>query len=795
MSCAERHVGTPASGTHGTDVVRQAVHKKKLEGTLMHHAGRAAILTTLSRGLLLVLAMAGVDAAPLSATHMTIRAGLADYQVFQRDTSGAATIRFSAVLSERQSGKVECRVIAQRSGAVAADWHEVGTCRGGQVQATLARLITGGPYAVQVRVVASNGGVIAEKEVRHILVGDLWVLAGQSNMQGIGELRDAPEPSILVNSYGFDEQWSFAADPLHWLLDSPDPVHHGGRAPEELARARAAAKRDPQTGVGLALPFAKELVARTGVPIGLVPCAHGGTAMEQWDPAKRDQGGISLYGSMFRRFLAVGGRVRGVLWYQGESDANQSQAPLFHDRFLALVAAIRRDFGDPQLPFYFVQLGRYVAAHENPYWNVIREQQRLCAVELPHAGMVTAIDLPLDDPIHISSKGHERLGRRLARLVLRDLFGHSEIQPGPTLADIAIIPFRFPRYRLTFAGVNGRLCSPPVPSGFSIRDSQGQDLRLIYKVELAATEPCIDLYLRQASPPDAQLWYGWGLDPHCTVTDELDMGLPAFGPVNLNQVALQSFIQRAQVSPRDVSLATLLPQVVGLASDQRATLLPLVQEMLAAFPAEERFTRLPFLFALGDLSEWRTYVERARSASLATRKELARTWSTSAHFPALSCKFITKWQVVGPFDNSDDKGFDRPFGPERSGVTTASYADGLGGAVTWQQAEADREGFLDLTGCFAVKENAIAYARAEVHASQEVDTILLVGSDDGVAVWLNGRLVHAEHRHRAASPAQDLVVVHLDKGSNIILAKVEQVAGDWGLYLQLVDPVSTLSYD
>ncbi len=760
----------------------------------MHYAKRVTILTSLSAGLLLLLATAA-GTTSRAASHLTIRAGLADYQVFQRDSSGAATITFSATLSERQNGTVECRVIAQRTGAVVADWHEVGTCQRGQVEATLTRLTTGGPYAVQVRVVAGNGAVIAEKEVRHVLVGDLWVLAGQSNMEGIGELRGAPEPSVLVNSYGFDEQWSFAADPLHWLLDSPDPVHHGGRPPEELARARAAAKRDPQTGAGLALPFAKELVARTGVPIGLVPCAHGGTSMEQWDPAKKDQGGASLYGSMYRRFLAVGGKVRGVLWYQGESDANQTEAALFHDRFLALVAAIRQDFGDPQLPFYFVQLGRYVTARENPYWNVIREQQRLCAMELAHAGMVTAIDLPLDDPIHISTKGLERLGKRLAMLVLRDLFGHSQIQPGPTLTDIEIVPFRYPRYRLTFAGVNGRLCSPPVPSGFSIRDSQGQDLRLIYKVELAATEPCIDLYLRQAPPPDAQLWYGWGVDPHCTVTDELDMALPAFGPVELNQVALQTFIRRAQVSPRDASLPALLPQVVGLASGQQATLLPLVREVLATFPAEERIPRLPFLFALGDLSEWQTYLERARSASLTGRKELAKTWATSAHFPALSCKFISTWQVVGPFDNSDDKGFDRPFGPERSGLTTASYADGVGGAVTWQQAEANREGFLDLTGCFDVKTNAIAYARAEVQAAQELETVLLLGSDDGVAVCLNGRLVHAEHAHRAAAPAQDLVVVRLDQGTNTILAKVEQVGGDWGLYLQLVDPGSILNYD
>jgi sialate O-acetylesterase len=594
-------------------------------------------------------------------------------------------------------------------------------------------------------------------------------------MQGIGDLREAEDPSISVNCYGFDEKWGIAADPLHWLLDSPDPVHHGGRTPSELAKARAAAKRDAQTGAGLGLPFAKELVARTGVPIGLVPCAHGGTSMEQWDPAKRDQGGASLYGSMYRRFKAVGRKLRGVPCYQGESDANQTAARLFRERFLAFVAAVRRDFGNPELPFYYVQLGRYVTANENPYWNVVREEQRLCAVQLTHAGMVASIDLPLDDPIHVSTAGHKRLGRRLALLVLRDLFGCRDIWPGLQLADISIVPFRYPCYRLHFVGANGRLCRSTPPMGFSIRSSEGEDLRLIYKLEASSSEPSIDLYLRQARPPDAYLWYGWGLDPHCTVTDELDMALPAFGPVELSQVTLETLVKRAEVSPADPSLAAMLPQVVSLARNDKQRIHPLVQAVVKASPPELRLVRQPFVFALGDLSAWDLYLAQARSASLARRKELARTWTTSAHFPGLSCRFTTKWQVVGPFDNGDDAGLDRPYGPERS-----SYEDGLGGTVAWQPAEANREGFLDLTACFAVKENAVAYAFAEVQATEELETLLLLGSDDGVALSVNGELVHREHVHRAAAPAQDLFVVRLRRGVNMVLAKVEQAGGIGG---------------
>ena len=105
------------------------------------------------------------------------------------------------------------------------------------------------------------------------------------------------------------------------------------------------------------------MVESTGVPVGLVACAHGGTSMEQWNPAKKEQGGNSLYGSMLRQVKQAGGKVKGVLWYQGESDAlGQGEAWKAYPRvFTDFIAAVRSDFGQPELPFYFVQIGRFVA--------------------------------------------------------------------------------------------------------------------------------------------------------------------------------------------------------------------------------------------------------------------------------------------------------------------------------------------------------------------------------------------------------------------------------------------------
>ena len=99
--------------------------------------------------------------------------------------------------------------------------------------------------------------------------------------------------------------------------------------------------------------------------------------MEQWNPAKKDEGGNSLYGSMMRQFQLAGGKVKGVLWYQGESDAIGGDAwKSYPQVFSDFIAAVRSDFGQPELPFYFVQIGRFVRAGDPKGWNAVQEAQR-----------------------------------------------------------------------------------------------------------------------------------------------------------------------------------------------------------------------------------------------------------------------------------------------------------------------------------------------------------------------------------------------------------------------------------
>jgi sialate O-acetylesterase len=363
-------------------------------------------------------------------------------------------------------------------------------------------------------------------------VGDLWMLAGQSNMEGCGKLASpaVPPPHLLVHSFDMADRWTMAVEPLHWRVQSVDPAHWYEEVGEASEGVIEMHHRDRIAGVGPGLAFARQIAEQAGVPVGLVPCAVGGTSMDQWSPDLNDKGGASLYGALVRRHAAVGGRVRGVLWYQGESDAGGEAADAFRGRMRRLVASMRADLGREDLPFYCVQLGRFFEPEgDTAGWNKVREAQRLLPEDVPGTDVVTAADLSLDDHIHVSTEGHARLGRRLAAVALRHVYGCHGIRTGPRPVRVTVEnPLLL---RVDFEEVNGRLQPSHDVAGFSLRNATGRSLRRIFRADVDPQRPdSVLLRLWPELTEEASLWYGYGLHPVCNLTDSRDMGALAFGP-------------------------------------------------------------------------------------------------------------------------------------------------------------------------------------------------------------------------------------------------------------------------
>ncbi|MBP1993362.1 sialate O-acetylesterase [Paenibacillus eucommiae] len=449
------------------------------------------------------------------------------HRVFQRDERNKATIEVSVHLMNRVTGRLEGRIST-------GPWRIIGHVEQPIFTAVIEDVPVG-EHEIQLRVVADENNVVAEGAIGPVYVGDLWLLAGQSNMQGCGRLIDVEEPQAGVSCFYMGDRWDQAEEPLAWLMESPDPIHwmhspEGMDVTEEKRQEYIAEdRREKDRGTGPGLPFGKMLLSHTGIPVGLLMVAHGGTSMSQWDAALAGEGGRSLYGSMLRVIQAVGGKVRGCLWYQGESDADDELSKLYYDRMIEWVASLRKDLSDPHLPIIYAQIAAVNNWVSEAAWNRIQDDQLRLEKVLGNAAVIPTIDSLLADVIHPDTHSLRNIGYRMAWAALRLVHGLAPVQSGPRLNE-----FHWNEDRtelvLEFAGINGRL--KPVKRAFSFQVTC-DDQRLPLESYVDEFGQRIIIRLEQPAPSSCLLWHGRGFNPVVNVQDEQGIPLPVFGPVSV----------------------------------------------------------------------------------------------------------------------------------------------------------------------------------------------------------------------------------------------------------------------
>lgn len=450
--------------------------------------------------------------------------------VIQRDgATGSITIR----LNVNSPGMLRARIREGRTVLDGFQWRDIVEVRPGENEVELPEVPVGGEYTLELRVQGDGRKTLGEATIGHLLIGDIWVTGGQSNMDGCGKLVNIEPPSKQVHAFYYDDRWDTAIDPLCWYNEAVDSVHW---AIDDPAHRDEAARRDRKfrrQGAGPAVAFGKALVNETGVPVGLVVCSHGGTSMTQWSPEKRDEGGASLYGSMMRRIAAVGGKIAGIIWYQGESDAIGQEQALYSERTRSFVSSVRNDVGDPDLPFLYVQLAPFYTGHEvELHWKTLQSDQLELEKSLGRAAMTSAIDAGLDDAIHIDTASARQLGRRLAHLALIVAHGRDDLQIGPRPVSARFADRDRMVLHVTFSDVNGGLRPKRDIQGFWVRKDD-TDIAIALQ-EVHSEDPCVVvLTFEEPVPHLSELWYGWGINPVVNLTDKADMAVPAFGPVSI----------------------------------------------------------------------------------------------------------------------------------------------------------------------------------------------------------------------------------------------------------------------
>jgi len=239
----------------------------------------------------------------------------------------------------------------------------------------------------------------------------IFVLSGQSNMAGRGGVHrrrwdgvvppeGAPDPSIQRLSAALD--WEEAREPLHADIDTAKTCGVGPGM--VFARAVLPCLQEGTSGEGAR--------AGTGIGIGLVPCAVGGTAIREWARGER------LYEQMVcrARVAARYGEIEAVLWYQGESDAeSDAAAAAYRGNIERLIANVRADLGMPQLPFIQVALA------SGDKRNIEKVRSAQFSVNLPNVVTVDAMGLALnEDNLHLTTESQVKLGNMLAEAYIKN---------------------------------------------------------------------------------------------------------------------------------------------------------------------------------------------------------------------------------------------------------------------------------------------------------------------------------------------------------------------------------------
>lgn len=442
-------------------------------------------------------------------------------------------LKSGALLQRDEDNRCRCYFNAEAVGDIHASMGCI--MKVGEGVYTLTDIPTGGPYELTLWDEESR------VELTDIYVGDLWLLGGQSNMEGAGKWRDAQKaydenPNPSIRAYYMNETWGVAKTQLHQLWESIDECISGFYRSYRKNSPWGAEYPDVQTdGVGPGLYFALEMQRRMdGVPQGVIPCGIGGASMAQWHP----DGADNYYAAAKRRVQACGGYVKGVFWYQGEAQAWETGCNSFVAEMKYMVEAMRRDFGHPSMPFVQVQINRFAMCPPSGdvWWTKLRDIQRNLHRQIENLATVYSVDSELDDLIHLSSESQEIIGQRAAEAMAYLVTGEGVPSPDVDFFEIVqddFVPFRV-NVRVHFRHIVGKLEATGVPAGFTIHEAEDQPpMREIARLCLEGDTVRIKVEIDPAKIEDCYVCYAYGNTYYCNITDSAGRSLPGFGPLKI----------------------------------------------------------------------------------------------------------------------------------------------------------------------------------------------------------------------------------------------------------------------
>jgi len=395
-----------------------------------------------------------------------------------------------------------------------------------------------------------------ELKIADVLVGEVWVCAGQSNMEmrlsstGAKGVMAAAQNPLLRH---FKVEKSFADTPREdvvgkWILATPKEV--GGFS-------------------AVGYYFGQAVQQAIGAPVGLINLSWGGSIAEAWTsaevlasdvelterakflriqaqlPGKRpmpNQGPSALFNGMLAPILPYA--IGGVIWYQGESNARPGETALYRKTLAAMVGDWRARWHSGEFPFYFCQLPNFKAKSADPgqtgAWTELREAQTKF-LQTPITGQAILIDVGEEKGLHPRNKKDP--GERLALIALARTYGRDIVYSGPVFASEKVEDGKM---RVSFSHADGGLKAMPLPDSYApmgtqpdktvplVRSSPDSELQGFaicgadgkWAWAEAKIDGASDVLVSSAQVPQpVAVRYAWGENPTCNLANA--SGLPA----------------------------------------------------------------------------------------------------------------------------------------------------------------------------------------------------------------------------------------------------------------------------
>lgn len=384
------------------------------------------------------------------------------YQIIQREEDGTAAIPVNGKMLGNQAADVEITLL-DSAGEKIEGMEPVQAEVDQETFHAVIQKVPTGLYRIQVTG-KSDGTTIFQSTLAPVGIGDLWIIAGQSNAAGYGLYL----PEEDVNSAGDDPSME-GVHLYRWASGS------WSLASQPIGEVQSPANHAP----GLA--FAKEISRMENVPVGIMQVAVGGSSISEWLK------GGTYYDRILDCFDPENRKAKGMFWYQGEAETlstsdgsvPQENVDAYAGRFTQLIEDLRSDLHNPSLTVITAQLNSHADRdHRHPpasLWYQMKEIQRQLGdpqseIYIPNTAVISTSGLKLSDGIHNSANSNVILAKRMAKAALALAYGDEIPWEQPNLS-YGVIKDR--TILLTFRYADDGLKANGAITDFTVRDDNG----------------------------------------------------------------------------------------------------------------------------------------------------------------------------------------------------------------------------------------------------------------------------------------------------------------------------------